>query len=332
MKAARLIDAETFHISEEIIQNIENGKALVQVHYCGVCGSDLHAFKKAKGYEFVQENVVLGHEFLGTIIQVGDENNAHLIGKSVVLESQDYCNQCAYCAQQNFTMCLNRQVIGLHYDGGMAQYALVPIKNLIMLEAHQSLTAAYTLVEPISVGVHALKKLKTDLRDKNILVQGPGAIGLLIGLLCKEQGAHVWISGLQEDYDSRLRHFEQLGLSTFIQGQDVPFQHIDVLIECSGSANAIFSNTAYLVKGGTILLVALYEQESSVYFTPIIRNEWTIQTSYGSNPEDYPQALALLDQYAKQLTPLLSIYTLDQVEEAFRDALSKKILKAILKI
>lgn len=98
------------------------GEVLIEVEFCGICGSDLHAYNHAPGYEFVELPRILGHEASGVVVTVYDDKDQNLLGKRVVIESIQNCGDCATCRSGRTHICEKFQVIGLHFDGGMAQF------------------------------------------------------------------------------------------------------------------------------------------------------------------------------------------------------------------
>lgn len=304
---------------------------LIKVAYCGICGSDLHAYNHAKGYEFVDHPRILGHEISGTVIEVNDERYQKLIGKQVIVESMNYCGKCENCCNERYSICLNNKVIGLHFDGGMAQYVKTKAKYVRVIEDVPMEIAV--LSEPMSVAVHAIKRLDRDITKNDvILVQGPGIIGFFVALLCVERGAKVYISGLRKDFESRLKKFEPFNMIPHVVEDGLIDEKVDVIFECSGSKQAVISMFDQLKKGGSAVVVALYEQESELFLTNLVRNEWMLIPSYGSDPVDYDEAIQVLKKHAAKIKDIINYYPFNQVKRAFEDGLHQEVLKPVLEI
>lgn len=309
---------------------LREDELLIQVSYCGVCGSDLHAFKHAKGYEFVQHPRILGHEISGVVVEAGSDKLQNRIGQKVIVESMNYCGTCENCHQGRFSICLNNQVIGLHFDGGMAEF--VKVKDKYVKEINELPLEIAVLSEPMAVAVHAVNRLNSDISNKVILVQGAGVIGFFVALQCIEKGAKVYISGLKKDYENRLKKFEKFQLIPHIAEHGLLKEKVDVVFECSGSNLAVQSSFQQLKKGGAAVIVALYEQVSEIFLSSIVRNEWMIIPSYGCDPNDYKESLRILKKYSEQLKEIMSYYPFDNADQAFIDGLHQKVLKPIIKI
>jgi len=331
-----LLTAVTTEQSREIVLKkneiplLEEDEVLIKVSYCCVCGSDLHAYSHAKGYEFVQHPRILGHEIVGEVAAVGNRLNEKTIGQKVIVQSMQYCGTCENCISGRYSICIYNEVIGLHFDGGMAEYVKTNIKYTNKIVSLKEQIAV--LAEPMSVAVHAIKKVE-ELSEKNtVIVQGAGIIGFFVALLCADKGAKTYITGLKQDELTRLNKFREFNLLTHIVDEGLITEQADIVFECSGSNAGVSSTFKQLKKGGKAVFVALYEEDSSIFLTDLVRKEWPIIPSYGSDPTDYEEALSILTKYANQLEGLMSYYPFEQVGEAFQDSLQQKVFKAIITI
>lgn len=311
------------------IPQLNDDEVLVKVKNCGVCGSDLHAFVQSKGYEFINPPRILGHEIAGNIVKVGHEIDNDLMDSNVIVESMHYCNECENCLSGRFSICENNKVIGLHYDGGMAEFVKTKRKFIRKVPNNLPLKIA-VLSEPMSVAVHAVNKIKYLKPNSHILIQGPGIIGIFVGMICISRGAKVTLSGLEADYKTRLSRAKEFGMDIHLSNKETLDKDVDIIFECSGSSHALETSFKGLKKGGQLIVVALYEQSVNLFMTDLVRNEWDITTSYGSNSADYLEAFEILNSNQIQLDKIVNYYQLKDVNEAFDDSLNKEVLKAIL--
>ncbi|MED4298805.1 alcohol dehydrogenase catalytic domain-containing protein, partial [Priestia megaterium] len=276
---------KTEKVRELKVQNqekplLDKNEVLIKVDYCGVCGSDLHAYSHSKGYEFVEKPIILGHEISGEVVESYDKSTNHLIGKKVIVESMNYCGECENCQNGRHSICEHNKVIGLHYDGGMAQF--VKTKSIYVREIPEDLSVrTAALSEPLSIAVHAVNRAGEINNKHSVHVQGPGIIGFFVGLVCVQKGAKVILSGLGKDYESRLSKCSEFGMIPLIADKESLTEKVDVLFECSGSNAAVKTGFKSLKKGGRSIFVALYEQEINLFLTQFVRNEWPLITSYG---------------------------------------------------
>lgn len=318
-------------IKEILMPNLSIDELLIKVHYCGVCGSDLHAYHHAKGYEFVEHPRVLGHEISGVIVKVGHDMFTDKIGQQVVIESMNYCGECDNCLQERYSICSNNRVIGLHFDGGMAEYVVCKAKYVKgVSQVHPKIAV---LSEPMSVAVHAIHRLNREITDRDVvLVQGPGIIGFFVALLCVERGAKVYITGLRRDYHNRLKKFKKFQMIPNVVEDGLIGEEADIVFECSGSNQSVDATFKKLKKGGSVVVVALFEQKTSLFLTDIVRSEWSIIPSYGSDPADYEETVQVLNKHAENLEEIIHYYPFAQVKNAFEDGIQQNVLKPVIQI
>lgn len=315
-------------LEDSPIPQLEADELLIKVQYCGVCGSDLHAYSHAKGYEFVKKPRILGHEIAGIVVKSGDASLTNRVGQQVIIESMQYCRNCEHCNAGRYSICKENKVIGLHEDGGMAEYVKAKannVKGVFDLELDIAV-----LSEPMAVAVHAVNKVGSITAEDIISIHGSGIIGFFVGIVCLERGAKVYISGLKKDYETRLAKFKRFHMIPIVAEQGRIDEKVDVVFECSGSNHAVTATFKQLKKGGKAVVVALYEQETEIFLTHLVRNEWDIITSYGSNPVDYDDAICILKKYKHQLKSVMSYYPFEKTKEAFEDGIHQQVLKPII--
>ncbi|PGY15295.1 zinc-binding dehydrogenase [Bacillus sp. AFS031507] len=318
-------------LQEKELPSLCSNEVLIKVEYCGVCGSDLHAYKHSKGYEFVHKPIILGHEFSGVVVDCFDASLEHLKGKRVIVESMNYCGLCENCLKGRKSICAQNKVIGLHYDGGMAQYVKTNVQYVKEVPEDLPLHLA-ALSEPMAIAVHAVRQAEEIAKSDSILVQGPGIIGFFVSLILAQKGAKVYLSGLKRDYESRLSKCQSFGVTSHIVESGNLEEKVDIVFECSGSSAAVRSGFGSLKKGGKAIFVALYEHETTLFLTELVRNEVLINTSYGCNPEDYNEAFEVLNSLSEKLMDIMTIYPLTDVSQAFEDGLNQVVLKPVLAI
>lgn len=314
------------------------GEVLLRVASCGVCGSDVHAFRSDPGFEWVSPPITLGHEFSGVVEAVGPGVTRVRAGDRVVVVAIQGCGRCDICRAGDTQLCQNRVAVGLSRDGGMAEYAVMPEEHLVPVPEGLDLAVA-ALGEPLSVAVHAVN-VRADIEPgQNVVVSGPGPIGILCGMLAKLRGAEVLLTGVGQDSESRLPAAERVGLRTANLSEKPLEAHLrdgfgdrgpDVWIESSGSVKALSSALDSVRPGGTVVVVGLYAEEMTFFPTAAVRREISLLFSYSCNYPDYRTALELLGSGALDPAPLLSKYPLGDAAEAFEAVGKGRTVKAIL--
>ncbi|UCF90119.1 MAG: alcohol dehydrogenase catalytic domain-containing protein [Desulfobacterales bacterium] len=312
-------------------------EVLIAVAGCGICGSDLHAYRASPGYEWVIPPVILGHEFAGTVAAVGAGVNGYQPGDKVVVIAIQGCDHCQFCRSGDTNLCSDRRVIGLNMNGGMAPYAVVNPRYLIRLPENFELSAA-AAIETFSVAIHALSKTSIY-PEQRIVVTGPGPVGLFSALVARLNGARVLICGTEVDAALRLPAAEQLGLRTTNTDQ-VPLpravthvfgnQPPDLWIEASGATAALKASMDLVRRGGSIVVLAMYHREFSWFPTIPVRAEQTLLFSYASVYRDYIYAIRLMEAHAADVQRLMQFFPLQRASEAFEEANAGRTLKAIL--
>lgn len=315
-----------------------SGEVLLRVASCGICGSDIHAFRSDAGFEWVRPPITLGHEFSGTVEAAGPNVTRVSVGDQVVAVAIQGCGDCAFCLAGSTQLCSNRVAVGLSRDGGMAEYAAMPEEHLVPVPEGLDLTVA-ALGEPLSVAVHAVNVRANVQSGQTVIVSGPGPIGILCGMLARLRGAEVLLTGVGQDAESRLPAAGRVGLRTANLSTKSLEEHLwesfgergpDVWIESSGSVRALGSALESVRRGGTVAVVGLYAEEMRFSPTSAVRRELSLLFSYSCNYVDYRVALELLGSGAIDPRPLLSRYPLRDALDAFEAVGEGRAVKAML--
>lgn len=312
-------------------------EVLLSVAGCGVCGSDLHAYRSAAGYEWVKPPVTLGHEFAGTIVSTGGAVRHLKEGDRVAVIGIQGCGHCASCMAGDTNMCIDRKVIGLSMDGGMAAYAVVDAAYLIPIPDSVDL-AMGALVEPISVAAHAMSK--TVIRPgERVIVSGPGPIGLFCGLIAALGGARVAMLGAGADAETRLPLARRLGFETINVATDSLETALNTVyhgsapdwwVEASGSPQAFTAAVEQVRRGGSIVIVGMYAQSFEWMPTVAVRAGLSFYFSYASVSRDYHFALNLMAGGLIDTAPLANFFPLAEADAAFKAAMAGQTIKPVL--
>src|SRR5215212_9796608 len=328
-------DAELRHVS---VVRPGPGEVLLGVASCGVCGSDVHAFRSDPGFEWVTTPVTLGHEFSGIVEEVGPGVTRVSPGDRVVAVAVQGCGRCETCLSDATQLCPDRVAIGLSRDGGMAEYAVMSEQHLVPVPEGLDLAVA-ALGEPLSVAVHAVDVRAEIGPGQRVVVSGPGPIGVLCGMLARHRGAEVLLTGVGHDSASRLPAAERVGLSTANLNEQPLEDHLrdgfgdyapDVWIESSGSVRALGSALDSVRPGGTVAVVGLYAEDVRFSPTDAVRREISLLFSYSCNSADYQTTLDLLGSGVLDPGPLLSKYPLEDALRAFEAVGKGRTVKAVL--
>jgi L-iditol 2-dehydrogenase len=179
------------------------GEVRITVASCGICGSDLHALRGDPGFEWVRPPVTMGHEFGGTVVQLGQDVETLEVGQRVVATSIQGCLTCAVCRAGTTQLCPQRRIIGLSYDGGLAEEVVVGAPHLVPVPDQVPIEHA-AIAEPLSVAVRAVLAQPLIAPGDRVVVSGPGPIGLFCARLAALCGAEVCVVGGRQDVGRRL--------------------------------------------------------------------------------------------------------------------------------
>lgn len=305
------------------------GEVQVRVEACGLCGSDVHAWRGDEGYEWVRTPVVLGHELVGRVVAVGAGVDASWVGRRVVPVAIDGCHDCPTCATGRTQICPHRQVLGLSFDGGCAAHVSVPTDRLVEVDTDAP-ALRMALTEPMSVAAHAVRRLGAVPQGARVAVSGPGPIGLFAAWLLARAGVDVVLTGAERDETTRLTAARELGLRAVRGDRGEPSAPVDAWIEASGSAAGVAQAVGSVVPGGTVVVVALFAQQPAVPMNTLVRGELTLLGTYGSLREDYvaaAEALAAADGLEDVVS---TAFPLTRAVEALEATAAGEVVKAVI--
>lgn len=269
------------------------GRTLLKVRRVGVCGTDIHAFQGTQ--PFFTYPRVLGHELSGTIVAT-DAGSGFEAGQAVTSIPYFSCGSCIACRLGKPNCCVSIQVCGVHIDGAMAEYISVPTGSLV--HGHGLSLDELALIEPYAIAMHGLGRAQVR-PGSFVLVQGAGPIGLCAMQLAQIAGAQVialdintnrldWcrehldvpyiIDGAHEDTRQRLQA---------ITRGDMP----EVVIDATGSLQAINQGFHYLSHGGSYVLVGLQRGEFSCSHPEFHKREATLMSSRNATRADFEQVI-----------------------------------------
>ena len=261
--------------------------------------------------------------------ELGDGVDASWLGARVASETYfSTCGQCVHCRSGRVNLCLERRSIGTHVDGAFAPRLTVPSANLHRLpDWLDGQTAA--LCEPLACVCHSVLEPESAVKEgDDVLVTGPGPVGLLAAQVARATGGNVHLRGTPRD-DRRLAVARELGLETTTT-DDGPVE-ADVVIECSGSAAGIADSLIAARRGGRYVQMGLAGKPVSLPFDVVTFHELRITSGFASTPTSWAKALKLVTERSVELDPLLTeVVPLAEWERAFAATRSGDAIKLVL--
>lgn len=325
MKAAVLTGVQQIRIQEKIIPAVGPGEGLVKIELAGICGTDVHAYKDGMLF---RPGTVMGHEPVGTVIEVGEGVTGFRRGDRVAIFSVASCGQCDACKAGLEYYCANafEWTMGHSpkFDGAFAEYVKIPFADdmLIRIPDHLSFNDA-AIAEPVGTGLRAIRLSKFKLGD-TVAVLGAGPIGLMLIQLLKISGAHQIICSEVSPYRSEIAR--EVGADVVLNPIEYGSSLVDriasltgglgpdIVFECSG-ASAAFQQAFQIVRpAGQIITVGVIMQETPITPIDIILREINVQGSLGCTKQEMEMAIDLLaagrfntDAIISDIIPLVDI-------------------------
>lgn len=336
MKAIIQTDVRELEVQDVPEPTVDDDEALVEVSHAGLCGSDVHAYRQ-EGYEWVTIPRIMGHEYTGTVVEVGTAVDTVAVGDRVVEKPVQTCGICHHCRAGAENICEEKRLTGFHTDGGFAEYTTVRADALHRVSDDVSLEHA-ALTEPIAVAARGVYDRSSIEPTDDVVVQGPGPIGVFTSAILDDMGVNVVVTGLGRDTKFRLPLVERLGIDTLdIENDDVPATLMDtwgratadVVVDTTGSHVAVKSAVDYVAAGGELLELGLPSAPCELSLSPLVRNEVDIVTSYSATWPNFDQATRLMARDAIDIDAIVDHYDTDDVHDAFEDALTGTACKPV---
>lgn len=312
------------------------GWVVLDVRLAGICGTDLHIVAD----EFASwPPVTLGHEFTGTIRELGEGVTGWTVGQRVVCEPHALaCGRCHLCRRGLAHLCADKKSPGWGIDGGFAEQVVVPADLLHPVPESVDDVAA-GLVEPLAIVVTAFERTPVP-PGGTVLVLGPGPIGILAALTATATGAgQVALVG-RPSSAGRLALAADLGVEVWDSSRcDVPDtayartrgRGVDLVVETSGAAEAIAQGIGALRRQGRMCVLGVPGPEPiPVPWGLAMNRAVDIAFSLSSSWSSWDAALALLARGVLDARPLASVFPLTDWEQAFAATRTRAVVKALL--
>lgn len=333
MKALRKLSPEAGGVLTEVdIPSVKPGYALVKIEVAAICGSDLQVYNwRSDMASKVNLPITMGHEYCGKVVEVGSGVDSLAVGDLVAGETHFPCGNCYLCSSGKQHNCVDMKLVGRTFDGCFAEYMLVPEICLRKVPVNVDKETA-AMFEPLGVAVHAIQE--TAPCGETVLVIGCGPIGLMTAAVAKKMGASrvFAASRTQEKLDLAVK----LGADKVINSGEQDLvdaikevtrgEGVDVVIEASGSTDAMIQGLDSLKKHGRFCLVGVPKDKISLNADHyLIRRGLQISGVFGRRMFDTWITLEeLVDGSNLDLNLLKgSSYSLDDYKQAFEKANTK---------
>jgi len=301
------------------------GEVLVRVSHVGICGTDLHIWRGE--HPRAKPPLIMGHEFSGTVAELGPGVAGVAIGQPVVVYPVVGCGECEVCLEHGEHICPRLGIFGIDWDGAMAEYVKVPACRLHLLPAGADMVVA-SLIEPVAVGLHTLNR-SAFRAGATATVIGAGPVGLCVALCARQAGAkQVLISDVSE---YRLGVARQLGLVTVDARQPQALAEAVRAATEGAGAEFVFEATGipkaaegmeHLVRvAGVLVIVGVFPHPIPLDLRSVAFRELRLVGIRMYTQVEFDRAIELVTTRTLAVRPLISdVYPLARGVEAFERA------------
>ena len=324
MQAALVTGKETVELLEFHEPRAKEGMAVVDIAYCGVCGTDVHAYQSGRPYN----PAICGHEWTGTVREVGQGVTNLAPGDRVVAGVSPSCGRCPNCLAGTTAYCMSawQSIVGGPQGlphGGFAPAIAVTANRLFRVpDALSDIEAA--LVEPLTVALHAVRRTRIRLGDTAVAL-GAGPVGLLTAQCLRASGCRVIVV---EPDEARAALAARLGADLVFdpRDKDTPARIAaktgglgpELVFECAGIAPTIQQAVDIVRRGGSVTLVGLAEGDATIVPGTWLSKEVTFVASIAYLHEEFPLAMRLVAEKRIDVASLhTATYSLSDAPAAF---------------
>lgn len=333
MKVAVLTALERVEVQEQLEPECGIGEVKIRIEAVGICGSDVHYYQHGHiGKRSVQFPHVQGHEASGVVLEVDSSVTNIQVGDRVIIEPGIHCETCSYCREGRYHLCEAMYFLSTPPNPGLLKQIVTVPSRVVFPIADELNFEIATLAEPLSVGIHALRR--ADLKPgQTVYISGMGPVGLVTVLAARAFGAgEITVGDFQED---RLTAAKKIGATHAldVRHEKCADEAFDVVIETSGSGIALNEAIRVTKKGGTIVAVGFPSKEVPLDIIQMIQKEIDLKTVY-RYVHTFPLSLKILEQYPHEASLLItSTFPMKEVQEAMQRAttLSHNDIKIVVK-
>ena len=309
MRALQFYGAKDLRVVDVAEPDVRPGHVKVAVSACGICGSDVHEYVGGPvGRPFDEPHprtgvfgpVTMGHEAVGTIVEIGEGVERLAVGQRVVTEALRGCGTCPPCREGLQNLCQTLDILGATSDGAMAPYVVVPEAWTHAVPEHLSDEKA-VLTEPLAVALRSIARGDVRAGD-DVVVFGAGPIGLMTILALRVAGARQVI--VCEPSRRRAGLATRAGADVVLDPTEVDVvatileltagRGADVALDTAGVDASFAAAYSCIRKQGTVVSVAAWEHPTEFHPLVLLFTEATITGTLGYGPRDFPFALELL--------------------------------------
>ncbi|MFW3616608.1 L-threonine 3-dehydrogenase [Billgrantia antri] len=285
---------------------------LIKVKRTAICGTDVHIYKwDSWAQKTIPVPMVVGHEFVGEIVEVGSNVNDFHPGQLVSGEGHVVCGRCRNCLAGRRHLCAHTSGVGVNRPGAFAEYVALPMSNVWEHKPGIDLDVA-AIFDPLGNAVHTA--LQFDLLGEDVLITGAGPIGAMAAAVCHHAGArHVVVTDLNP---GRLELAERLGATRTVDVRHETLADVqrelgltegfDVGLEMSGSPAAFRDMLANMCHGGKVSMLGIPTEEIAIDWNTVIFNMLTLKGIYGREMYETWYKMSVMIESGLDISPVIT--------------------------
>ncbi|MBB1348117.1 MULTISPECIES: L-threonine 3-dehydrogenase [Pseudoalteromonas] len=338
MKALSKLKAEPgIWMTDAPKPEVGHNDLLIKIRKTAICGTDVHIYKWDEwASKTIPTPMVVGHEYVGEVVDMGQEVRGFQVGDRVSGEGHITCGHCRNCRAGRVHLCRNTTGVGVNREGAFAEYLVIPAFNAFKIPDNISDELA-SIFDPFGNAVHTA--LSFDLVGEDVLITGAGPIGIMAAAVAKHVGArHVVITDVNE---YRLDLARKMGASRAVNVANEKLEDVmkelgmtegfDIGLEMSGVPSAFNSMLNNMNHGGKIAMLGIPPSDMAVDWNQVIFKGLVIKGIYGREMFETWYKMASLIQSGLDLNPIITHqYSVDDFQAGFDMMISGQSGKVIL--
>ncbi|EEF57865.1 L-threonine 3-dehydrogenase [Pedosphaera parvula] len=310
---------------------------LIKVDRTGICGTDVHIYKWDNwAQKTIPVPMVVGHEFVGEIVEVGANVKDFFPGEVVSGEGHVVCGHCRNCLAGRRHLCADTKGIGVNRPGAFAEYLVLPMTNVWHHNPSIDRDVA-AIFDPFGNAVHTA--LSFPVLGEDVLITGAGPIGIMAAAVVKHAGARFVVITDVNPY--RLELARKMGVTLAINPRETSLGKVqkklgmvegfDVGLEMSGNADAFRDMIAHMSHGGKIAMLGIPEKEIAVDWNTVVFSMLTIKGIYGREMYETWYKMTVMLQSGLDISPVITHrFHYTEFQKGFDAMLSGQSGKVIL--
>jgi len=304
---------------------VGHNDVLIKISKSAICGTDLHIYKWDEwAQNTIKTPLVIGHEYMGTVVEKGSEVSRVYIGERVTVEGHISCGFCRNCRRGRQHICDHTMGIGVNRDGGFAEYISVPASNVLKVDDRIS-DELMSVMDPLGNATHTA--LSFPLLGEDVLITGIGGpIGSMAAAVCKFAGARNIVGTDLSEYRRNLAL--KMGATKVIDPRAESVKDamkslgmvsgFDIGLECSGSPVAFNDMVENMYNGGKISLLGLLPSNTQINWSKLIFKGLTLKGIYGREMYETWYQMEMMLSTGLNISPVITHrFKADDFQEAF---------------